>query len=40
VAAALAWEHSGWVGVSVLGAACAGAGLSPLARARGTASSP
>jgi predicted MFS family arabinose efflux permease len=40
VAAALAWEHSGWVGVSVLGAACAGAGLLPLARARGTASSP
>jgi predicted MFS family arabinose efflux permease len=34
VAAAFVWEHTGWLGVSVLGAACAGAGFLPLARAR------
>jgi predicted MFS family arabinose efflux permease len=32
VLAALAWERWGWLGVSVLGAVCAGAGLLPLAR--------
>jgi predicted MFS family arabinose efflux permease len=40
VAAALAWERWGWTGVSVLGAACAGAGLLPLVRGRTPAASP
>jgi predicted MFS family arabinose efflux permease len=34
VAAGLVWERWGWTGVSVLGAACAGAGLLPLALRR------